>query len=115
MRKIYLHYFLECGFKNVDLAPDGYRSFLMIKQAFEKGKAYNLVISDWEMPKVSGLELLKMTRTDKDLWRTPFYLISALNDKKHIVHGINTGATGYMVKPVNQKMIIDKFKDYLNK
>ncbi len=114
MRKIHRHYFMECGFKHVDLAPDGYRAFLMMKKAYENGSAYQLIVSDWEMPKVSGLELLKMTRTDAELWRTPFYLISSLNDKKHIIKGINTGATGYMVKPVNQKMVSDKFKAYLS-
>ncbi len=113
MRKIHRHYFMECGFKQVDLAEDGYRAFLLMKKAYENDKPYDLVISDWEMPKVSGLELLKMVRTDKDVWRTPFYLISSLSDKKHIVNGINMGATGYMVKPVNQKMIMAKFKDYL--
>lgn len=113
MRKIHRHYFMECGFKNVDLANDGYRAFLMLKQAHDKGSPYSLVVSDWEMPKVCGLELLKMIRTDKDLWRTDFYLLSSLSDKKHIVKGINTGATGYMVKPVNQKMITEKFSEYL--
>lgn len=113
MRKIHRHYLMECGFKNVDLAEDGSRAFQMLTKANELGKPYNLVISDWEMPKTSGLELLKMVRTDKSLWRVPFYLISALGEKRHIVKGINMGATGYMNKPVNQKMIIDVFKDYL--
>lgn len=113
MRKIHRHYFMECGFKNVDLAQDGNRAFALMKKAHETGKPYNLIISDWEMPKISGLELLKMVRTDKELWRVPFYLISALSEKRHIVSGINNGATGYMVKPVNQKMIIDRFKEYL--
>jgi two-component system chemotaxis response regulator CheY len=65
------------------------------------------------MPKVTGLELLKMVRTDNDLWRVPFYLVSSLSEKRYIVNGINMGATGYMVKPVNQKMIVDSFKEYL--
>lgn len=113
MRKIHRHYFMECGFKNVDLAEDGNRAFNLMKKAHELGKPYNLIVSDWEMPKTSGLELLKMVRTHKELWRVPFYLISALAEKRHIANGINMGATGYMVKPVNQKMIIDTFKEYL--
>lgn len=113
MRKIHRHYFMECGFKNVDLAEDGNRAFNLMEKAYAMGKPYNLIISDWEMPKVSGLELLKMVRTHKDLWRVPFYLISSLSEKRHIVNGINMGSTGYMVKPVNQKMIIDTFKEYL--
>lgn len=114
MRKVHRHYFMACGFRNVDLADNGMRAFTMMRKALEAGHPYDLVVSDWEMPKVSGLELLKRTRTDRDLWRTPFYLISSLSDKKLIAQCINTGATGYMVKPVNQKMIETKFKDYLN-
>ncbi|PAJ74344.1 hypothetical protein CJF42_11190 [Pseudoalteromonas sp. NBT06-2] len=112
MRKIHRHYFMESGFKNIDLAEDGNRAFLMMKKAIDNDHPYDLIISDWEMPKVSGLTLLKKIRIDKDLWRTPFYLISSLSEKKHILNGINMGATGYMVKPVNQKMILDKFKSY---
>ncbi len=113
MRQINRHYFMECGFKNVDVAEEGERAFKMMKQAYKIGKPYKLVISDWEMPKMTGIELLKMTRTDKELWQTPFYLITTLSDKKYIVQAINKGVTGYMVKPVNQKMVNDKFSDYL--
>mgnify|MGYP000323579376 CR=1 FL=1 len=62
---------------------------------------------------MSGLELLKKVRTDKNLWRTPLYLISGLSDKKYIVKGINLGATGYMVKPINHQMVKQKFSDFL--
>jgi len=104
---------MECGFKNVDLAEDGSDAFRMMNNAFDNDKPYSLVISDWEMPKVTGIDLLKMTRTDANLWRTPFYLLTSLSDKKYIVESLNLGVTGYMVKPVNQKMITEKFKDYL--
>jgi len=115
MRQIHKHFFINAGFKNVDVAENGARALQMMKTAYKNEKPYQLVISDWEMPRMTGLELLKETRTDKDLWKTPFYLISSLSDKKHIVKCINTGATGYMVKPVNQKMIKETFEDYLNK
>jgi len=113
MRKIHRHYFMECGFRVVDLAEDGQRAMLLLQKAFENEKPYDLIISDWEMPKMSGLELLKKVRTDKKLWRTPLYLISGLSDKKYIMKGINLGATGYMVKPINHQMVKQKFSDYL--
>jgi len=114
MRKVHRHYLLELGFRAIDLAEDGLRAYSLLRRAVAEGKPYDLVISDWEMPKVSGLELLRKVRTDKELWRTPFYLITSLSDKPHILEGINNGATGYMVKPVNQTMVKKKFSQYLD-
>lgn len=114
MRKVHRHYFLEVGFRNIDMAADGLQAYKMMRAAIEMEKPYSLVISDWEMPKVSGLDLLRKVRTDKNLWRTAFFLITALGDKPHIVQAINAGATGYMVKPLNQKIVNKKFVDYLD-
>ncbi|KMT66043.1 response regulator [Catenovulum maritimum] len=113
MRKVNRHFFMNIGFKQVDLAENGLRAFQLLKQAYEDQEPYQLIVSDWEMPKISGLELLKMVRMDKDLWKTPFYLISSISEKRHILNAINTGANGYMVKPVNQQMITEKFKSFL--
>lgn len=114
MRKVHRHYMFDLGLRDVDMAEDGLRAYSLMRKAVVANKPYDLVVSDWEMPKVSGLELLRKIRTDKELWRTPFYLITSLGDKKHILQGINTGATGYMVKPVNQAMFAKKFHDYLD-
>lgn len=114
MRKVHRHYMLDVGFRDIDMAEDGLRAYSLLRKAVAENKPYDLIISDWEMPKVSGLELLRKVRTDKDLWRIPFYLITSLGEKRHILQGINTGATGYMVKPVNQTMITKKFADYLD-
>lgn len=113
MRKVHRHYMLDIGFRDIDMAEDGLRAYSLMRKAVAEDKPYDLVVSDWEMPKVSGLELLRKVRTDKELWRTPFYLITSLGDKRHILQGINTGATGYMVKPINQAMVTRKFSDYV--
>lgn len=114
MRKVHRHYMLDIGFRDIDLAEDGLRAYSLLRKAVAENKPYDLVVSDWEMPKVSGLELLRKVRTDKELWRTPFYLITSLGEKKHIMQGINTGATGYMVKPINQAMVTKKFSEYVD-
>ena len=114
MRKVHRHYMLDVGFRDIDLAEDGLRAYSLLRKAVAENKPYDLVVSDWEMPKVSGLELLRKVRTDKELWRTPFYLITSLGEKKHIMQGINTGATGYMVKPINQSMVAKKFSEYVS-
>jgi two-component system chemotaxis response regulator CheY len=113
MRNMHRQMMLEIGFREIDMAEDGLRAYSHLRRGVADGKPYDLVISDWEMPKVSGLELLRKVRTDKELWGTPFYLITSLSDKKHIVQGINTGATGYMVKPINLNIVKKKFQDYV--
>lgn len=114
MRKVHRHYLMTAGFKSVDLAEDGHRALKMLRSAQTSNRPYNLIISDWEMPKMTGLELLKEVRMDKELWRVPFYLITSLSEKKYIVQSINMGSTGYIIKPVNQKIISNKFVQYLN-
>lgn len=114
MRKVHRHYMLDIGFRDIDLAENGLRAYSLMREAVAADKPYNLVVSDWEMPKVSGLELLRKVRTDKELWRTPFYLITSLGEKRHIMQGINTVATGYMVKPINQAMVNKKFGEYVD-
>lgn len=113
MRNMHRQLMLEIGFREIDMAEDGLRAYSLLRRAVAEEKPYDLIVSDWEMPKVSGLELLRKVRTDKELWRTPFYLITSLSEKKHILQGINTGATGYMVKPVNLAMIRKKLQDYV--
>lgn len=105
---------MALGLKNVDMAEDGHKGFLMLKNAHKHKKPYDLVVSDWEMPRMTGLELLKKVRTDSELWRTPLYLISSLSEQQHIVKALNMGATGYLTKPVNQNMVKSKFSEYLN-
>ena len=114
MRKLHRHFMLDIGFRDINLAEDGLRAFSLMRKAVAEGKPYDLVVSDWEMPKVSGLELLRKVRTDKELWRTPFYLITGLGEKRHIMQSINAGATGYMIKPINQAIVNKKFSEYLD-
>ncbi|XOV79587.1 MAG: response regulator [Aestuariibacter sp.] len=114
LRNVHRHYFLECGFRHIEMAEDGLKAFKAMRRALSEGKPFDLVVSDWEMPRVSGLDLLKKVRVDKDLWGTPFFLITALGDKPHILSAINAGATGYMVKPLSQIVVNQKFAEYLN-
>ena len=59
MRGIEKHFFSESGFIYIDVAEDGVRALTMMKKAHKEGDPYKLVISDWEMPNMTGLELLK--------------------------------------------------------
>ena len=62
---------------------------------------------------MSGIELLKALRISDTLYETPVFLLTSMSEKKHILEAINNGANGYLVKPVNQKMMQQKLKAFL--
>ena len=111
--KMCRRFLMEVGFNKIDLAEDGKQAFQMIENAFNNDSPYELVISDWEMPRITGMDLLQMVRLNDKLWRTPFYLMTSLSDKKYIMQAINNGASGYVIKPVNVNMMKEKFLSYL--
>lgn len=101
------------GFKTVDAATDGLQALQMMRDAYFEEKPYTLVLSDWEMPNLSGMDLLMQVRLDEDLWRVPFFLLTGIDSKAHIMKAINAGADGYFVKPVCETLLEEKLAEYL--
>ena len=113
IRELHKHLLTNMGFKSIELAADGKQALEMLNQAEQNGKAFGLVISDWEMPTMNGIELLKAVRISKNLWRTPLYLLTGIVDRNKIIEAITLGVTGYITKPISPKMFDLKFRDYL--
>lgn len=101
------------GFKQIETAADGAEALKKLKGAARIRKPFGLVVCDWEMPKMSGVDLLQQVRQDKELWATPFYLLSSRTNRADIVKAINIGATGYITKPINQAVMEEKLKEYI--
>ncbi len=70
----------------------------MALQELRKEKA-GLIVSDWKMPKMNGLELLKAVRSDQDLKDIPFIMITAEVEKENVLEAIKAGVSGYITKP----------------
>lgn len=113
MRQVNKHILRELGFTKIELAEDGKVALNMLQKAVHSGTPFELVISDWEMPKMDGIELLKIIRSSSDLWRTHVYLLTSMTQKKDVMEAIKSGASGYMTKPINHNVIKEKLKDYL--
>ncbi len=94
MRKIVKDLLNELGFYHHDEADDGETAWPMI----QTGK-YDFIISDWNMPQVSGIELLKKVRSDVNLKDTPFLLITAEAKRSQILEASDAGVDAYIVKP----------------
>jgi two-component system, chemotaxis family, chemotaxis protein CheY len=90
----------ELGFENVDDAADGAAALAKLRQ-----RAFGLVISDWMMEPMSGLELLRQVRADPKLQALPFIMITAENRKERVAQAQQAGADGFIVKPFNAEAL----------
>lgn len=94
MRRIVKNLLKELGFSKFDEADDGATAWPMIQNG-----QYDFIVSDWNMPEMSGLDLLKNVRADEKLKSTPFLLITAEAKRSQILEAAEAGVDGYIVKP----------------
>jgi len=110
MRKIVRNILGQLGIKNVDEADDGSTALPKLKQ-----NKYDIVISDWNMPKMTGLDLLKAVRADENLKSLPFLMVTAEALKDNIVAAAQAGISDYVVKPFTAATLEEKLKKIFGK
>lgn len=98
----------QIGFEDVDNAPDGSEAFAKMRQ-----KKYGLVISDWNMGFMTGYELLKKVRSDTQLAKTPFILVTAESKSENVIAAKNSGVDNYIVKPFTAEILKSKIEAVL--
>lgn len=76
-----------------------------------QGQAFDLLLADWHMPEMDGIELLKSIKADLSLKAMKVLMVTADDDQKHIREAILAGADGYLVKPVTQERLQQKLED----
>jgi two-component system, chemotaxis family, chemotaxis protein CheY len=86
----------QLGFSNIDEATDGATALEKLRQ-----KSYGLVISDWNMEPMTGLQLLKEVRSDIKLKTVPFIMVTAESKTENVVAAKQAGVNNYIVKPFN--------------
>ncbi|CAI8784993.1 response regulator [Pseudomonas sp. IT-P260] len=84
-------------------------------QAMLAKEAFDLVLCDWEMPEMSGLELLTWCREQDNLKTMPFIMVTSRGDKENVVQAIQAGVSGYVSKPFTNEQLLTKVKQALNK
>jgi two-component system chemotaxis response regulator CheY len=95
----------QLKFTNIDEASDGGEALTKLK-----GGAYSLVISDWNMEPMTGLELLKQVRADTKLKATPFIMITAESKTENVIAAKEAGVNNYIVKPFNAETLKGKLQ-----
>lgn len=93
----------EVGFRNIDEATDGVTALESLRT-----RPYDLVISDWNMEPMTGLELLKTVRADNSLKKLPFIMVTAEAKTENVVMAKQAGVNNYIVKPFNAATLRSK-------
>ena len=111
MRMVMKKNLRECGFTNITEADDGATAWPLIEQASHSGSQFQLILSDWNMPVLAGIELLKKVRSHPALAKTPFLLVTAETEKTQIVEAIRAGVSNYVMKPFTAEILKKKLED----
>lgn len=90
----------QLGFEDVDEASDGSEALNKMRE-----RRYGLIISDWNMAPMTGYELLKQVRSDRDLHATPFIMVTAESKTENVIAAKRAGVNNYIVKPFNAQTL----------
>ncbi|MDD2700182.1 MAG: chemotaxis response regulator CheY [Sideroxydans sp.] len=105
MRRIVRNLLKELGFVNVQEAEDGVDALNKLR-----GETFDFVVSDWNMPNMTGIELLRAVRADAALKHLPVLMVTAEAKKENIIEAAQAGASGYVVKPFTAATLDEKLK-----
>ncbi|MFQ5774583.1 MAG: response regulator [Kiloniellaceae bacterium] len=108
MLRIIRNLLKQLGFNNVDEATDGSQALQKLRD-----KNFGLIISDWNMEPMSGLQLLKEVRADIKLKGLPFVMITAESKSENVIAAKEAGVSNYIVKPFNAATLKGKLTSVL--
>jgi two-component system, chemotaxis family, chemotaxis protein CheY len=109
MRRILRNLLEQIGFKHIDEASDGGTALIKLRDT-----PCGLVISDWNMEPMSGIELLREVRTDEKLKNTPFIMVTAESKSENVVAAKAAGVSNYIVKPFTAETLKTKIEAVLS-
>ncbi len=115
MRSIVKRTLEAAGFRNHGEAEDGAKGFEALVQGYETQRPYSCVICDWNMPNLTGLELLRKVRADARFKTLPFMLVTAENEQSQVIEAAKAGVSNYVVKPFSPEEFNNKLKLVYNK
>jgi two-component system chemotaxis response regulator CheY len=110
MRRIVRNLLKELGYSNIEEAEDGLDAMQKLN-----GGNFDFVISDWNMPNMDGLQLLRSIRASSQLKKLPVLMVTAEAKKENIIAAAEAGASGYVVKPFTAATLDEKLKKIFQK
>jgi two-component system, chemotaxis family, chemotaxis protein CheY len=98
----------ESGITDMQNAADGNKAIDLVQKARDAGQPYDIVFLDWNMPTVSGFEVLSYFRGKPEYADTAFVMLTAESEQQNIMKAIKAGATSYIIKPVSAMQFREK-------
>lgn len=108
MRRIIKNLLHDLGYANVTEADDGNTALPLLKEG-----NFDFLITDWNMPGMPGLELLKHVRADARLGKMPVLMLTAEAKREQIVEAAQAGVSGYVIKPFTAAILKEKIDKIL--
>ncbi len=110
MRRIQKNTLAKLGYENVDEAEDGVQAVQKVGMT-----AYDLVLMDWNMPNMTGIEALKKIKGNPDTKAVPVIMVTSESEKSRIIEAIQAGAVNYVVKPFQPEALQEKISAIIKK
>ena len=108
MRRIVKGVLKQLGFSKIIEAEDGSAALGELKK-----DSIGLIVSDWNMPKMTGLDLLKAVKKDESLKNIPFIMVTAEGQKENVIEAVKAGVSNYVVKPFTPETFSEKLEKVL--
>jgi two-component system, chemotaxis family, chemotaxis protein CheY len=110
MRKVIRNLLKQIGYENIVEAEDGVSALRLLKS-----QKIDFVVSDWNMPNMTGLDLLKAVRGDSELNTIPFLMVTAEALQDNVVAAVRAGVSNYIVKPFTAETLNAKIEKIMEK
>ena len=110
MRRIVKNILRQLGFENILEADDGMSALDVLRS-----QKVDFIISDWNMPRLSGMELLKAVRTSDEWKDLPFLMVTAEGQKENVIEAVKAKVSNYIVKPFTPETLAEKIKKIFEK
>lgn len=105
----------DLGYTNYSESENGKDAWHKLEEAHHSNQPFQMIFCDWNMPEMSGLELLEKCRADEKYKNVPFIMVTAEAEQDYIVSALRSGATDYVIKPFSPEMLEKKLNRALTK
>jgi two-component system chemotaxis response regulator CheY len=109
MRRIIKRALKQIGFTKIIEAEDGSEALREVKR-----EDIGLILSNWNMPKMTGIDLLKAVRGNQNFRAIPFIMVTAVEEKPKVLETVQAGVSNYIIKPFTREVLEEKIRKVLS-
>ena len=110
IRSLIFEILKKTGYKNLVEASDGKEAVTILEASITNGPKIGLIISDWNMPNATGLDLLENKMAHPELNDIPFLMVTIESERDHVLNAVSIGVDDFIVKPFSEKTLLAKLR-----